>query len=91
MTGNEFKKARVAVLKITRVQLAALMATPLPTIRDIETIGADKPVRGCYQRLLELLIERDKWVMQTITERIAASVQQRFPDGIPSEIESDEI
>lgn len=66
------------------------METPLPTIRDIETVNADKPVRGCYKRLLELLVERDKWVMQAIFEKIAADLDRRYPHGIPSEPDEDE-
>ena len=87
MTGKEFRKARRSVLKVSRSELARLMETPLPTLRDIETIYADTEIKGCYKRLLELLIERDRWVMQAVKEKVALDIARNHPAGIQSAIE----
>jgi len=90
MTGNEFKKIRISSLGVSRAQLAILMETPLSTIRDIETVYARQEIRGCYKRLLELLVERDRWVMATIKANLEATLDRRYPNGIPSEIVPDD-
>lgn len=88
MTGIEFKTARKECLKVSQAELAALMETPKRTIQDIEALG-DQPVRGCYKRLLELLIERDRWVMQAVIEKVDRDIARAYPNGIPSAVESD--
>lgn len=90
MTGKEFKGIRETVLKFSRAELARLMETPLPTIRDIETVYADLEIKGCYKRLLELLVERDKWVMANIYAGVERRIDRLHPSGIRSEVNDDE-
>jgi len=90
MTGREFKNIRLSVLKFSRADLAALMETPLPTIRDIETVYADQEIKGCYKRLLELLVERDEWVMGGIKANLEKKLDRMYPHGIQSEVKADE-
>lgn len=84
MTGEEFKSARKVRLKVSQADLGRLMRTPLRTIQDIEAQG-DRPVRGVYSVCLRLLIERDQWVMQAISDKIARDLDRRYPNGIASE------
>jgi len=89
MTGKEFKNIRLSVLKVNRAELAILMDTPLPTIRDIEKVYADQEIKGCYKRLLELLVERDTWVMMNIYAEVEKRIDRLYPSGIRSEVAND--
>lgn len=84
MTGREFKNARISRLKIGQTELATLMQTPRRTIQDIEATG-DHEIMGIYAVCICLLIERDRWIMQGITDKVAADIARQFPGGIPSE------
>ena len=88
MTGSELKRARKECLKVSQAELAALMETPKRTIQDIEARG-DQPVRGCYKRLLELLIWRDRVIMQAIIEKVDRDIARDFPNGIKSEVDEE--
>jgi len=83
MTGNEFKTARKTRLKYSQAELATAMQTPKRTIQDLEAL-ADQQVRGVYAVCIELLIERDKWVMGSIAAKMDRDIDARFPNGIPA-------
>lgn len=86
MTGNEFKTARKTRLKVSQAELASLMQTPKRTIQDIEALG-EQPVRGVYAVCIELLIQRDRWVMQAVIEKVTADIDRLYPNGIKSAID----
>ena len=88
MTGNEFKKARIARLKVSQANLSVLMKTPKRTIQDIEAL-ADQPVRGVYEVCIELLIQRDQWITQAVIEKVQFDISCNYPNGIRSAIDSD--
>jgi hypothetical protein len=59
------------------------MKTSKRTIQDQEALG-DKPVKGVYEVCIELLIWKDRIVMQAIKEKVAIDIARDYPNGIPS-------
>ena len=81
MTGNQFKTARKSRLKYSQAELAIAMQTPKRTIQDIEAMG-DSEIRGVYAVCIELLCEKDRWVMGEIKRDNQDWLDKTYPNGI---------
>lgn len=79
MTGESLKNARMT-LGLSVSELARQLDTPYRTYQDWEA-GRNR-IPGITKVAVALLQERDKWVMQTITNNIAARIDRDFPHGI---------
>lgn len=67
MTPEELTAARLT-LGMNKAEMARTLLTPYRTYQDWE-LGA-RPIPGVVTVAAELLLQKDTWVMQQITEKI---------------------
>lgn len=87
MTHEEFKNMRIA-LKYGMNDLSAALDTPVRTLRDWEA-GKNK-IPGVVSVAMGLLLERAEGFDRVLKARIEASLDRKFPAGIPSDNHDEE-
>lgn len=87
MTADEFKNAQDS-LKYSTADVVAALRTPYRTILDYR--AGKSRIPGAVEVALELLQQRDRWVMDKLDRRREERINRDFPHGIPSEVEREE-
>jgi transcriptional regulator with XRE-family HTH domain len=86
MTPEQLKATRIS-WGYTQPEFATLLQTPLRTYQDWESGRGRIP--GIIVLTLHLLKERDERITAEILQRAAERITKEFPNGIPSEPESE--
>lgn len=86
-TAQQLKTARKS-LGMSQAECARYLRTPLRTYTGWES--GETRIPGVVMVAMELLIKKDRWVMQAITEKLEATLARKYPHGIPSAVEREE-
>lgn len=87
MTSEGLKAARKA-LGCSQSELAEAIRTPKRTIQDWEAGKCRLP--GIVGVTMELLLQKDRWIMQGIRELVQLSIAQHHPGGIATVLTAEE-
>lgn len=83
MTGDDLRNARKALGELSAAEMARQLKTPLRTYQDWES--GENRIPGIAEVAVDLLMQKDNWVMNGVFSRIDERIRADFPVKVEME------